>query len=219
MDLTLDLSSIPTSPLQEMNKVVVLEAESGESRRNCLQQWLNQAEDRGATTWLLNCDHNEDGPWAGLKDLLTDILPQVQAQAADLIIKHNYELTRVLPALRRTISVRYPSLTDIAAQKEQIRNYPADRAFRIIHGIIDLLTAWFERSQNSQWVIACDRYDFSGGLVRIFFAELMRRRSQQLNLTLLVAIAPEANHKDVIGKFQQPVFRAHPPQLTSQSDN
>ncbi|MEH2292440.1 hypothetical protein [Nostoc sp.] len=104
---------------------------------------------------------------AGLKDLLTAILPQVQAQAADLIIKHNYELTRVLPALRRTISVRYPSLTDIAAQKEQIRNYPADRAFRIIHGIIDLLTAWFKRSQNSRWVIVCDRYDFSGGLVMI----------------------------------------------------
>ncbi|MHC5771383.1 MAG: tetratricopeptide repeat protein [Nostoc sp.] len=201
MNLTLDLSSIPTSPLQKINKVIVLEAESGESRRNCLQQSLNQAEDRGATTWLLNCNHNEDGPWAGLKDLLTAILPQVQAQAADLIIKHDYELTRVLPALRRTISVRYPSLTDIATQKEQIRNYPADRAFRIIHGIIDFLTAWFERSQSSRWVIACDRYDFSGGLVRIFFAELMRRRGQQLNLTLLVAIAPEANHKDVIGKF------------------
>ena len=47
-----------------------------------MQQWLNLAEDKGTSTWLLNCDHNEDGPWAGLKDLLTDILPQVQAQAA-----------------------------------------------------------------------------------------------------------------------------------------
>jgi tetratricopeptide (TPR) repeat protein len=193
--------------LEKASQVIVLEAVQGECRYNYLQQCLKQAHDCGATTWLLNCDKTIAGPWAGLKDLLAGILPQVQAQAPYLIIKHDYELTRVLPELRRLISVRYPSLTDIAAEKEQIRNYPADRAFRIIHGIIDFLTAWFEGCQTSSLIIACDNYDLSGGLVRIFFAELMRRRANKLKLALLVAVSSETVNasaiKDVIGKFNQ----------------
>ena len=204
----MNMSNIVSQPLlEEVGQVIVLEAAHGEHRYNYLQQCLKKAHDCGVTTWLLNCDRTMGGSWAGLKDLLAEILPQVQAQAPDLIIKHDYELTRVLPELRRLISVRYPSLTDIATEKEQNRNYPADRASRIIHGIIDFLTAWFERSQTSCLIIACDNYDFSGGLVRIFFAELMRRRANKLNLALLVAVSNEAVKmpaiKDVIGKFNQ----------------
>ncbi|MDF5713274.1 MAG: hypothetical protein PUP93_05155 [Rhizonema sp. NSF051] len=198
-----DLSSIPTSWLKKIGQVIVLKAAAGKFRHTYLQESLRKAEHIDANTWLINCDRKQYGPWAGLKDLLTDILPQVSAQVPDLIVKYDYELTRVLPGLRRTISVRYPSLTDIATEQEQIRNYPADRAFRIIHGIIDFLTAWFEHSQTSQLIIACDCYDLSGGLVRIFFAELMRRRAQRLNLTLIIAISQHSEHKDIVGKFNQ----------------
>ncbi|MBD1845760.1 tetratricopeptide repeat protein [Cyanobacteria bacterium FACHB-63] len=188
-----------TAMLQlEMGKVTVLEAESGQARQDYLQRSLAQV--TNAETWLLRCDRTEAGPWAGLADLLTQILPQVQHHAPELITQHDYELTRVLPALQRSLPVRYPSLTDIAPQQEQIRNYPADRAFRIIHGIIDFLAAWFEQSQSNRLIIACDRYDDSGGLVRIFFTELLRRCGKQLNLSLIIAIAPEAD-PDVVGKF------------------
>ena len=187
-------------PQLEMGKVIVLEAKSGQARQDYLQRSLDQAKSTGAETWFLSCDRDEDGPWAGLTDLLTQLLPQVQIHAPELIIQHDYELTRILPALQRSLPVRYPSLTDIAPQQEQIRNYPADRAFRIIHGIIDFLSAWFERSHSTRWIMACDRYDHSGGLVRIFFTELLRRRGQQLNLSLIIAIEPGAD-PDVVNKF------------------
>ncbi len=207
MDLSIHSTSISQHLLSEVGHVIVLEAAKGQCRYNYLQKLLGKAHNIGTKTWLLNCDKTMEGPWAGLKDLLTDILPQVKVQAPDLLVKYDYELTRVLPALRRLISVRYPSLTDIATEKEQIRNYPADRAFRIIHGIIDFLTAWFELCQTSSLIIACDNYDLSGGLVRIFFAELMRRRSQKMNLNLIVAVSEETANsgviKDVIGKFNQ----------------
>jgi tetratricopeptide (TPR) repeat protein len=206
MVLGIDSTNVSQHLLTEAGQVIVLEATKGQSRYHYLQKLL-EAQDIGTKTWLLNCDRTMEGPWAGLKDLLTDILSQVQVQAPDLIVQYDYELTRVLPALRRLISLRYPNLTDNAIEKEQIRNYPADRAFRIIHGTIDFLTAWFERCQTSGLIIACDNYDLSGGLVRIFFAELMRRRSQKLNLTLIVAVSKEIVNtvtlKDVIGKFNQ----------------
>jgi tetratricopeptide (TPR) repeat protein len=194
-------TSLTTSLLPlEIGKVTVLKAKAGQARQNHLQRSLESVKS-DEQIWFLTSDRNIGGPWAGLIELLNQILPEVQRHAPELVIQHDYELTRVLPALRRTLPVRHPSLTDIAPQKEQIRNYPADRAFRIIHGIIDFLDAWFKHSESQRWIIACDRYDYSGGLVRIFFTELLRRRGQQLNLSLVIAIEPDAD-PDVIGKFE-----------------
>ena len=136
---------IPTNLLQSIGKTIVLEANDGQARRSAIETWLQSAKVDGADTWLLRTDRDRDGLWAGLQDLLIDLLPQIQSQAPDLIIQHDYELVRILPTLRHTISVRHSSLTDLADESEQIRNYPADRAFRIIQGIIDLLIAWFDR--------------------------------------------------------------------------
>ncbi len=186
--------------LQSIGKIIVLEASDGAARQDAIKIWLQSAKINGANTWLLRTDRNRDGLWAGLQDLLSDLLPQIQAQAPDLIIQHNYELTRILPALRHTIPIRYPTLTDLADQSEQIRNYPADRAFRIIHGIIDLLIDWFNLSASSHWIIAWDAYDQSGALVRLFVRELVRRTEHKLKLTVLLAIDSIA-HVDTIGKF------------------
>lgn len=188
-------NNIPTQPFPDewIGRVVLLEAEPGQSRRDVLQQLLKEAERNGAVTWLLSCDRDEGGPWAGLKDLFNELLPKLKVTAPDLIAKHSYELAAVLPALQRTISVRNPNLTDLSPQAERTRNYPSDRAYRIVHGLIDLLNAWHQRSDGSLWVISCDHYDRAGALVRRFCAELIRRRDKQLNLTLLIATNPKAS--------------------------
>jgi tetratricopeptide (TPR) repeat protein len=191
--------TMPTQPLNWAGQVILLEAEPGQSRRLRLQQCLHQAQASGASTWLLSCDRDQGGLWAGLKDLLNDLIPKIQAEAPDLLIKHDYELVSVLPALQRTISVRNPTLTDTVRAHEQVRNYPADRTFRIVHGLIDLLAAWHQRDPHSAWIIACDRFDRAGALVRRFFVELMRRRGQQLHLTLLIATDPMKS--DVVSQF------------------
>jgi tetratricopeptide (TPR) repeat protein len=191
---------ISTNLLQSIGKAIVLVANDGQARRSVIETWLQSAKVDGADTWLLRTDRDRDGLWAGLQDLLIDLLPQIQSQAPDLIIQHDYELVQILPTLRHTISVRHSSLTDIADELEQIRNYPADRAFRIIQGIIDLLIAWFDHAASSHRVIAWDAYDLSGALVRLFVRELVRRAGNRLNLTVLIAISPEAP-ADVVSKF------------------
>ncbi|MBA2377690.1 MAG: tetratricopeptide repeat protein, partial [Rubrobacter sp.] len=165
-----------------------------------MQQYLKKAESDGAISWFLSCDSEVNGVWAGLKDWLYELIPQIQESAPELIAKHSYELTLVLPDLRRKISVRNPNLTDTAVNDESVRNYPLDRAYRILHGLIDLLDAWYQYTDGSPWVIACDCYNRTGALVRRFFAELMRRRGQQLNLTLLIATDPGAGEA-VAGQF------------------
>lgn len=202
----MEQQQILIDPLQATGQVIVLEAEPVRLRCELLQQWLDNAENHGSSTWLLNCDFEEEGVWAGLKDLIAGLLPQIQEKAPELIIKHSYELTIVLPRLRQQIPVRNAALTDTAVLQEKVRNYPVDRAYRIVHGLIDLLAAWYQYTDASPWVIACDRFQNAGTLVKMFFGELMRRRGQQLNLTLLIAVNP-GSQQSIINQFDAKIVK------------
>jgi tetratricopeptide (TPR) repeat protein len=179
-------SALPEISLDQSGRIILLEAEAGQPRRDCLHQWLVQAQRNGATTWLLACDFDEDGPWTGLRGLFQDILPKLRTHAPDLINSHDYELATIFPALQRTLTIRNPTLTDISEGKERVRNYPADRPNRIVHGLIDLLKSWYQYTGAVAWVIACDSFDCSSTIVRLFFSELMRRCEQQLNVMLIL---------------------------------
>lgn len=189
---SISVQSLVDTLLQSIGQVVVLEAEQGRSRTELLQQALQTAQAAGAKTWFLSCQVTMDGLWAGLNQWLQSLLPAIEKTAPHLIKKHSYELAMVLPALRRTIQVSNPNLTDSSTGEERVRNYPIDRAYRIVHGLIDMLDAWYEYGDGAPWVIVCDDYDQAGFLVRRFFAELIRRRGKRLNLTLLTAVKPGA---------------------------
>lgn len=177
---------MPTALPAASGRVILLESEAGSARRAVLEGWLQEAEAHGAKTWLLSCDFEEGGVWAGIKDLLQDLLPQLEESAPHLVLKHGYELTVALPHLRGRILVRHP-LTETAPLQEKVRNYPIDRAYRVVHGLVDLLAEWHRQSGGGRWVMACDMYDRAGAMARRFFKELMRRRGERLQLTLLIA--------------------------------
>jgi tetratricopeptide (TPR) repeat protein len=170
--------------------VILLEAAIGQSRHNVLKLWLKGLEDSGAKTWHLNCNREQSGVWAGVGQLFNDLIACVRAKNPDLLIKYDYELIHVLPVLRKTISVRNPCLTDIATPGEKVRNYQADRAYRIINGLVDLFAECYGDNNDSSLVIVCDEFDSSGFFVRHFFSELMRRRAQQLNMMLVIVGVP-----------------------------
>jgi tetratricopeptide (TPR) repeat protein len=195
-------TDIPQELFDQVGQVILLEAKPGRPRHDLLQRWLYTAQEQHAMTWLLSCDRAADGPWAGLKDLLDDLIPHLWVDAPELITRHDYELAMILPALRRKISVRNPTLTDQSTQSERTRNWPADRAYRIVHGLIDLLEEWHQRSACSSYIIACDYFDRSGALVRRFFRELIRRRGQQLRLTVLIAVDPGAG-QEIADQFDE----------------
>lgn len=182
---------MPVPALDGAAEVILLEAGAGAARRAALRRWLEEARARGAATWLAPCDFEEKGVWAGVREVLDDLMPRLEADAPHLILRHSYELTIVLPHLRGKLPTRHP-LTETSPVQERVRNYPIDRAYRIVHGIVDLLAEWHRLSGGGPWVIACEDYDGASAMVRRFFAELMRRRGERLKLTLLLAVAPGA---------------------------
>lgn len=180
---------LPERWIAEAGTVLAVEAEPGAGRRNWLAERLREAAEGSARTWLLDCDFGTGGPWAGIHEFFVDILPEIRAQRPDLLRKHDYELVHVVPELKREMAVRNPTLTDLSPPEEKVRNYPADRAYRIVHGLIDLLDAWKGASEEP-WVLACEAWDAAGSIGRAFLRELLRRRGKRLRIVLIAAVGP-----------------------------
>lgn len=179
-------SSPAASPSAARPRVLVLEAAPGPARRAELAARLDPA----GGAWLLPCDAERGGMWAGLSDWLRALLPELEARAPELVVRHDTELTAILPDLRLRVRPRHITLTDTSQQDESVRNYPRDRGYRIPHGVIDLLDAWHARSGGGAWTLACDGYDRRGALVGSFFRHLLRRRGGALGLRMVVAVEP-----------------------------
>ena len=171
--------------------VAVLEACAGATRARLIQERLEQCSRMGARTFHLSCDFDCGGPWAGVTELFFELLGEIRVHRPDLIERHGLELVYILPSLRRSIQICNPNLTDMAPRSERTRNYPADRAVRNIHGLIDLVDEWKTATcPDAPWVIACNSFDEAGAMGSLFFRELMRRRSKRLHIRLLAGVAP-----------------------------
>jgi len=171
--------------------VLVLEAPPGSARVDWMQGWLEECKENGARTFAVSCDFAAGGPWAGVTDLFGELIGEIQRERPDLIERHALELVYILPLLRQSVTVRNPNLTDLAPRSERTRNYPADRAMRNVHGLIDLLDEWKTgTAPEDSWVIACDSFDEAGAMGSLFFRELMRRHSERLKICLLASVMP-----------------------------
>lgn len=169
--------------------VTVLEAAPGAARDAVLARWLAAGAERRGPCWRLACGSRAGGPWSGVDALAEDLVGLLRTCAPALLRRHAQELCLVLPGLKSDID--FPqSLTDTLSGEEKTRNYAADRAYRNLHGLIDLLGEWHALTQPGPVTIVCDDYDGANGLVRRFFAELVRRRGPQLDLRLLLAVGP-----------------------------
>ncbi|WP_434384528.1 tetratricopeptide repeat protein [Melittangium boletus] len=188
------LQSLPAASL------VVLEAPPGRAREAHLKDWLGTASGQPHRVWWASADFHAHGPWAGLRDVLSALLPELERSAPELLKRHGYELCSVLPLQRHTLDVRGFSLTDTAKGDERVRHYPPDRAMRAVQGTINLLTTWHARAPQERWVLVLDAFEHASGLGQRFATELLRRRGQALQLTVVLAVAPGTGD-DVVALF------------------
>jgi tetratricopeptide (TPR) repeat protein len=189
----------------ETTGVIVLECPPGEARDGVVARWLGRR-DAGGPTWRLRCRSQEGGAWAGLDSLVEDLAGTLRERAPDLLARHGQELCLVVPALRSQLTFAQ-NLTDTADPGEQTRNYPADRAYRSLQGLVDLISEWHELSDAGPWSIACEDYEHASALVRRFFAELMRRRGSRLGLQLLL-VAGSGRGQDVLDELEPSTITA-----------
>lgn len=179
----------------------VLESASSLARAATLDNWLQRAP-RGALLWRLDCRPERHGIWAGVEIMIAAVVAELRDSAPELIARHAQEIAMVCPELRDELS--YPrSLTDTVDSDERTRNYAADRAYRCLHGLIELCESYDRLLAPAGWWVACDGYDRATGLVQRFFAELNRRRGGALGLQMLLAVDP-GNGAAVSARFPAP---------------
>ena len=165
----------------------VLEIESGADRDVAVERWLSGRRDQGGPTWRLRCRPQDGGVWAGMSTLFECLVPAIGASAPELLELHARELCLVLPRLQAELE--FPmSLADTVGDHEKTRNYAADRAYRCLHGLIDLLAEWQQLADPGPWSIVLEDLDAANGLVQRFFSELVRRRGRTLGLRILVVV-------------------------------
>jgi len=185
--------------------LTVLEASPGKARDRIVSRWLTERvlsnhPERVGQILRLRCRPEDRGPWAGLRELVQALLPSLGRLAPELLSRHACEICLVVPELRSELG--FPqSLTDTVPDEEKTRNFAADRAYRCLHGLIDLIDEWQELAQPGPWWIACEDYEEANPLVRRFYAELVRRRGARLGLRLLVAVAPGSGEK-IVREFE-----------------
>ncbi len=169
--------------------LVLIEARAGAARDRWLRS-LPLAKASNCIVHHLDCRLRLGGPWAGLSDFLDAIVPAIDAAAPELLERHRYELAMALPSLRRRFPLTEASLTDASPVKERVRSYPVDRAYRLLHGLIDLLDEWLPRD-GRRHVLVLHHIDETSALMRRFFNGLARRRLAGLPLDLIMVASPD----------------------------
>ncbi|HYX53930.1 MAG TPA: tetratricopeptide repeat protein [Candidatus Limnocylindrales bacterium] len=127
--------------------------------------------------------------WAGVSTFIETIYLDLLARGHNALVeKHNYELHMVLTRYRDRIPLKYGSLTDVSTGTEKTRNFPLDRAYRIGHGLIDLVIEWRTITGCGQpAILIVENFSGAGHLARRFFLDLARRASLKANLAVIVA--------------------------------
>ncbi len=179
--------------------LLVVEAERGHARKAVLKEWTERLRAKGQEPLLLPCDFRDGGVWAGVAHWIGGLLADIEREAPELTERHAIELAMIL-ARRPGEHAAPVTLTDQAVGGEAVRNYAMDRAYRVPHGLVDLLDAWYVHAPPAPRVVICAGYDRAGALSQRFFRELLRRRGEKLGITLVVVVSPGAG-EEVRGTF------------------
>lgn len=134
------------------------------------------------------------GAWAGVMELVEQAyLAFRDAGRKDVLEEHNYALFMVLPKYRHEISLKYVCLTDTAKGAEKTRNFPLDRAFRLVNGLVGLIGQWKSSFFPQQDCLLVVRgFDQAQHLGTRFFMELVRRLSVRCRLHVLLETHDQA---------------------------
>lgn len=130
-----------------------------------------------ARRFAIDADFGHGGTWAGIAELAELAWRELGEHGRDdLIDAHNPELHMALARHRDRIALKYACLTETAHDAERTRNFPLDRAYRLVHGLAGLILDWKRAlAPGQRWRVVAFGYDRAQHLATRFFAELARR--------------------------------------------
>lgn len=141
----------------------------------------------------LCADFERGGAWAGVADLVKmAYLDLLARKRQDLLDEHNFALYMLLLEYRHAITLKYACLTETAQGSERTRNFPLDRAYRIVHSLVTLLSQWKSIcAPDEQWAIVVRNFDRAQHLANRFFIELARRLTQREQFAVFASMPPD----------------------------
>lgn len=139
-------------------------------------------------TYELDASFANHGVWAGAGSLVEQAYNYFAAQGRqDVLDEHNYALYMMLPQHRDAIGLKYACLTDTASMTEKTRNFPLDRAYRLINGAVGLIRAWkAEVGADEPWALLVRNFNAAGHLATRFVTEVARRLTVGSHITVCI---------------------------------
>ncbi|WP_336717885.1 tetratricopeptide repeat protein [Asaia bogorensis] len=155
---------------------------------------------------VVDAEFSRFGVWAGIRPLLSEYYEALSsAQDEANLSKHGRAFWAVLIECRDTISLPFPTLTDIAAGGvERTRNYAMDRAYRTVHAICDALLTHYETVRSLEFrEIYVVNYFKAEHLAQRTFSELSRRGNPAISIIAETApgVWTDINSGQVIQKI------------------
>lgn len=149
-------------------------------------------------TLRVDADFGRDGVWSGVRDIVEQAYLDARSRGVEESIdRHHYALNRVLPQHRHALSLKYATLTDSTVDAERTRNFPLDRAYRLVNALIEMTLHWKRRAgAGERWVIVVENFDRAQHLATRYFAELARHGAGAEGIDVLVDTALDAGALD-----------------------
>lgn len=88
------------------------------------------------------CHRRLRGPYTGAGALLRQIVPELLAHNADLVLPRATNIVAIAPELAAVLPLPEKTLTEAAEPRERTRFYSAGRTERLVHGVAELLMDW-----------------------------------------------------------------------------
>jgi len=149
---------------------------------------------------MIDVDFINYGVWAGVADLAWIAFNDLkQKNDTALLDRHDYALNMILSTKYNDVTLKYASLTDLASGQEKTRNFPLDRAYRIIHGMVEMLRDWRSKHHvSSELTVVVHNFANAQHLAKNFVLELIRRTNQTGLFTILIDAEPAQDDPEIL---------------------
>jgi tetratricopeptide (TPR) repeat protein len=133
------------------------------------------------------CHRRSRGPYTGAGALLRQIVPELLAHNADLVLPRTTNIVAIAPELAAVLPLPEKTLTEAAEPRERTRFYSAGRTERLVHGIAELLMDWARVLHPDGVVVAFTDVAHADATDRELLRVLLRRCDPR-RLTVVVEL-------------------------------
>lgn len=133
------------------------------------------------------CHRRLRGPYTGAGALLRQIVPELLAHNADLVLPRATNIVAIAPELAAVLPLPEKTLTEAAEPRERTRFYSAGRTERLVHGVAELLMDWARVRHPDGVVVAFTDVGEADATDRELLTVLLRRCDPR-RLTVVVEL-------------------------------